>query len=204
MAISKKLLKNSRTLASNVQALKNTLTGKRALVLDRNLSGLNQISVKDYYHAVILETDVALAACPSPDIMLFSDSTPYRDNELYLDRYFSNESALFVLNYESVDVIRKLGREPSYFSLVYLPTSATIGVDASVMRQVRCGLNQDYPGVHLAKIMGCEDIYYTGTSPDSTNVDLSDIQTFVTEKDKLKPTNLVGYNRPLLINTIAV
>jgi hypothetical protein len=198
--LNKTILKNNRQLNYNVQLLKSTFPGSRALVLDRAIAGLENIKVKDFYHVVIVQDDGALESVPEPDLQIYSSPSPNKDGLPYLDQYFGIEKTLFVVNYNAAIKLKKQNKKIDLISLNFLPSDSLPATDASVERTVACGLNAEHPGVHLAKIMGCTTIHYTGIAADTLNVAYADLQAFTIEKDKYYPKNIVIGARANLAN----
>jgi len=201
MSVSRSVFKNNFSLSRNVQVFKDQFLDKRALVIKEPLAGLEDIPVKDYYNVVIIESDSAISSVSIPDVIILQDETPYRDYIPYADRYFQDSTSIFVVNYKSAELIKKAGWLPKYLSLNYLPANDSPSSNASLVRNVLCGLSSS-PGVHLAKIMGCNSIYYTDDSPASTKVSLSDISLFISEIGRLRPKNLIAIDRPSIASTI--
>lgn len=199
MALSKKILKNDRRLAVNATLMIDQLAGKRALVLSGPMSGLEDLPIKDYYDIVILESDLALVSVPVPDVTFYSDETPYRNNQLYFNRYAGNQQTIFVVNYHTTEILNLINRQLGMYAINYLPTPAAVSDRPTLARQVGCGLNALSPGVHLAQIMGCGQIFYDRSLEGTELTSLSGIQAFLSARDTLKPKNLIAINRETLI-----
>lgn len=205
MAITKKTLKNNVSLSNNVSKMQSIFPDTRALVVDGYVAGLEQIAVKDYYHVVILETDDALPSVPVPDYLVLSDNSPYRNSVFFIDKYFNNTDTIFILNYDAIRVYKKLKRKLDMFNINYLPVgNNSTSITPAKISLTNSGLNALEPGVHMAKILGCTEIYYTGVSENATRVNLGDIQEFTTRKNPNQPLllqNFISEGRATVLNT---
>lgn len=205
MAVTRKTLKNNTRLGNNISRMQDMFSGLRALVLSGPLDGLEAIQVKDFYHLVILETDAALNSVPIPDYLVLSDASPYRNSVLFIDKFFGDTNTIYVLNNELIRTYIKLKRLLDLFDIIYLPagpgTASTSPVQISLTPS---GLDAAEPGVHLALILGCTNIHYTGTSAHATRVTLDDIKSFIQEADPNQsfiPRNFIATNRETVLNT---
>lgn len=205
MAITQKSLKNNTKLSNNVSRMQNMFNGLRALVLDGPLEGLAEVAVKDFYHVVILETDAALTSVPIPDFIVLSDKTPYRNSVLFIDQFFNDINTIYALNYDMVRTYAKLKRPLSLFNINYLlANQGTSGINPAQVSFTDSGLDVTEPGVHLAQILGCADIQYTGTSANATKATLASITAFTTEVDAQQsfvPKNFISKARQPILTT---
>jgi len=205
LTLTKKTLKNNVNLINSVNEVKGLFPNTRALVLDRSLSGLESIQVKDFYNIVITEGESGLESVPVPDFIILEDSTPYRNSRLYLETLYSNENTIYLLNYNLVEIYKKLKRKIDLYSINYLPAvSQNISASPIEVHLTSSGLNSNSPGVHFAKILGCTAIHYTGISDESTTVDITDIREFTEAKgitQKYVPENFISKNRETVLNT---
>lgn len=196
--VSKKKLINNSSITNTVSLFYGAFAARRALVLDRSLSGLEAIPVKDFYDVVILETREALSSVPEPDFLFYKDASPYEGFVLIYPEVFL-EGTILVSNYNAVELFTKLNRSIEASNVNYLPSGAEAGTQASIVRHMECGLNVDTPGVHFALLSGCTTIYYTGTSGSAIQVGLSDIQAFVTAPSRLSLANLIKPGRQTIL-----
>jgi len=174
-------------------------------VVKDSLPGLENIAVKDYYNLVILETDAAFTSVPAPDYVIISDESPYRSSILYIDQLFNNTDTVFIMNFDAIKMYKKLKRSLDMFSINYLPAASGSSTEPSVVSLIDCGLNRDEPGVHMAMILGCTEIQYTGTSDNASTVTMNDIIAFTEEKDPVQnyiPKNFLGEGRSTVLNSI--
>jgi hypothetical protein len=195
-------LSDNRLLSKNIGVWTNVFNNTRALVLDRVIPELSTITVKDFYNIVILETTEALVSVPIPDYLVLSNPTPYTNNVLTLDNFFGNTSIVFCTNYDSIIEFKKLRRTLDFFSSNFLPSTTAVSNSPVTVRKTESGLNQNEPGVHLAKILGCSEIQYTGSSTSATTVGFSQIKSFTEERDRFAPRNLVGLDRPTVLENL--
>jgi len=206
MAITKKTLKRNTKLSNNISRMQGLFAGKRALVVKDTLEGLEEVAVRDYYNVIILETDEGLESVPVPDYLFIKDNSVYRDSVLFIDKYFNNPNTIFVTNYDSVHMFKKLNSTLDMFNINYLPAGSGVSSSQPVSASLTpSGLDRDEPGVHLAMVLGCTSIYYTGSSDNATTVSLNDIKEFVIEKDSnqpLIPANFIATNRKTVLNTV--
>lgn len=200
MAISRKLLRNNRLLANNVTIFSQEYLNLRALVLDQELSGLETLSVKDYYNLVILETSSALSSVPEPDFLFWQFDSPYQNGALTFPNLFSLDQTTLITNYETANKMRIINRSIDLLSVNYLPSNELSSTTPNLERKTLSGLSVNDPGVHFALISGCTEIYYTGSSPNATTVTKDDIVNFVGEQDRYFPKNLIQLNRPTVLN----
>ena len=196
MAVNRKTLKNNIDLVRSVSELKDLFPGTRALVLKDVLPGLEAIAVKDFYNLVILETDAALISVPVPDFSVYADESPYRNNVLFLDSLASNASTIFITNFNAIETFTKLNRQTGLSNQQFLPaTAGTSSTDPAIVRKTPSGLDSSEPGVHLARIMGCTDIQYTGDSDNATKATLASITAFTEQPGRFFPVNQIQQNR---------
>jgi len=174
--------------------------GKRALVLDQELPGLEETAVKDYYHLVILETDLALTSVPVPDFLLWQESSPYRGGVLTFPDLFTLDQTSLVTNYETIQEMVKIHLDVGGVNVNYLPSDEASSSTPNIERKTESGLSISDPGVHFALITGCTEVQYTGTSPNATTVTKDDIVAFTEEQDRFFPKNLVRIDRPTVLN----
>lgn len=203
MVVNKKKFINNISLSNNVSLLESFVSsGQRALVLDRNLDIAN-IAVKDFYHLVILETADALVSVPIPDIICYKSDSAYLNFALVYDQLFVNIDSLLVSNFNAVSMFSKLHRTVDQYNVNYLPSesSSAITTSAAIVNQINCGLNMLAPGVHLAKLMGIDTIYYSGVSASATTVTAADILSFTTAATRLSLANLIKPNRQPILKT---
>ena len=201
MTVSAQEMKDNRLLRVNVDNFKDAFENTRALVIKEPLDGLVDIAVGDYWNLIVLERDDVLAQVPTPDFLVYQDSSPYRNNQLYLPELFAYPNTIHVLNWKSVETFKKLNRSLEFYSVNYLVKDG-ISDDPSSKWGVDAGLDGSAPGVHLARIMGCSDIYYTGSADGATTVDISDIEAFVAVSGRYVPANLIRPNRPTVLNEV--
>lgn len=200
MAISKKVLKNNKKLANNISLLSGQFAGKRALVLRDKVDGLEDINLKDFYHIVVLENDDALQTVSEPDVLIYSDESPYRDGLLFLPTLFPLTSTLFVSNFEAMRILSKIRVDLPVLNVTFIPVDGEPSVSPHTARKSFAGLSNSAPGVHLALIMGCTEVHYSGTSTASTSVSKDDIISFIDQQDRYAPRNLVGINRKTIVS----
>lgn len=199
MAISKKLLKNNKKLANNISLLSGEFAGKRALVLHDAVDGIEALKVKDFYHLVILEHDRALASVPEPDILVYGDESPYRNGILFWPDLFYLTNTLFISNHKAIQKASAVKLELPILSATFLPANGEAGSTPLTIRKSPAGLSATEPGVHLALVLGCTEIYYTGISQHAIIVDKDKVQSFVDEQDRYTPKNFVGINRSTIV-----
>ena len=185
-----------------MQMFQNELPGKRALVLKSPVVGLELTPIRDYFDLIILENDQVLTSVSRPDIIMYQDPSPYRNSVMYFDKYFNDQGNIFVINYSATEIINSVANATNYYGCNFIPSSSPISTAPSAERKVACGLNQDTPGVHLAKIFGCTTIYYDYALQGTAYASLSTLQSFMAEKDTLKPKNLIGTNRKTLLEKL--
>lgn len=199
MAVSKKSLRNNKKLANNVSLLTNVFSNQRALVVHDYVEGLEAIKVKDFYNVVILETDNALKSVPEPDVLIYSNDSPYKNSVLYYPDLFELSTTLFITNHDALRVMSKIHLDIPVLSATFIPVVGVPGTAPIVARKVPAGLSSNEPGVHLAKIMGCNVIHYTGESTMATMMDKNDVAAFVAQKDRFTPKNFVGIDRATIL-----
>ena len=196
--INSKRLKNNKSLALNVSLLKNILLNGKALVLSRPMEGLKEnafdtpFMVNDFFSVVIAENEEALASLPFADFLIYADSSPYKDSVMHIEKMCMYKESILCTNYRAIEKLKKLNRNISTCNVNYLPTNEAIQADPHFVEGVSCGLNSVSPGVHLAKILGCSDVRY---NPE-------DLESFITEKERIVPVNLLQPRRRPLIQTL--
>ena len=200
MVVSKKTLNKNGLLGNNISLFSKEYPDIRALVLKEELLGLEEFPIKDYYHIVVLETSDGLISVPEPDFLFWQDGTPYKDSVLSYPDLFRFEKTTLVSNWRAVNKLKYMDLEKSTNSVNYLPSDEGSSEEPNIERISLSGLNQNEPGVHFSLILGATKIYYTGSSENATTVDLNDITSFIAEKEKFYPKNLIRLNRQTVSN----
>lgn len=196
---SKKKLTNNYSLANNVEMFTGFLSGKRVLVLERNLSSLDVFNVKDFYDAVLIEDLSALSTVTDPDFIFYKSESSYENFVLKFDQLFEFTKSIQISNFKAVQQFEKLGRTLDAFNANYLPSDSVITSTPSIEREIACGLNIESPAVHFAYLMGCSTIYYTGVSSFATTVTYNDIAKFTTDLGRYTYLNLIKPGRDTVL-----
>lgn len=196
----KKDMYNSSELSRNISMLQNKFAGKRALVVDGYYESLIEIPVKDFYHIIIAQSEDALASVSIPDFLIYGSETPYKEDRLHLPSYFGDRNTIFVTNYLAIKTFKKLKRRIEMYNLNYVPSDTPVNSSPADVSGIKLGLNKEHTGVHLAFLLGCDEIHYTGQCEGAQTMTVENIFLFTQEKSKYTPKHFVGINR----NTVLV
>lgn len=197
--MNKSQLKFNTKLSKNVSSLIGKAAGKRCLVLDKfiDLSGMfNGYKLNDYFDLIIVE-DMAFAnSISNPDIVFYRDELPYTESVFVMDKLEQYPNTLFCTNYEVMSKLKKMNKVLNFYNLNYLTSNESVCKLAGNVKGSVCGLNPESLGVHIALILGCSKIYYTGTS----GIDYNFLVEFTEKKVSIMPSNLIKPNRETFLN----
>lgn len=200
--INLKKLRNNRSLSINISLLSGLIKGGRALVLSEPIDYIGDtlqelggvpFYITDFFDIVIAENEKSAQCLPWADIVFYQDDSAYCNYQMKLESYAKYKNSLLCTNFNAISQIKKLNRTLKICNINYLASNEEYELSPLSVRGVKCGLSSVQPGVHLAKIMGCEEVFYNPSNLDD----------FVSAKKPraIIPVNLVRPNRRPIIHT---
>lgn len=201
--MNRKKLKANSDLGVGVSFFKEFLPNSKILVLHEFMDGIKGnmggFKINDFFDAIIAENLEAAASVDNPDFILYKESSPYKDNKLYLDQFMSYPNSIICTNYNAIKQFKKLGKSLDFYNINYLPGDIGPSKVISNVRNVECGLCPEMTGIHLALILGSTQIFYTGAE-GSKKIDYEFLVNHVEKKNAAVPANIVKPGRaPVLM-----
>ena len=198
--INKHILLNNKLPTNNCQLLKDLKIGSRALVLSTG-GAIKKVPagvrLADFFDVIIAEDFVSHQMTGFSDFVFYSDPSAYTDGIFNLDKYKDLKESIIIMNYGAIKDLVKLKKDVGIYNLSYIPTDCVItGSGGGPMNNE---LNVTCSGVHLSKILGCTTIFCDKETAHSTFMGTEDLHKFVTEKNMVRPKNLLNVSRNTIL-----
>ena len=175
--------KGNTSSAKNISILKNKFVGMRALIVSENYPELKELV--GYFDLIIVESHKGLSCTPRPDLFIDTDSTPYVNHALKENRYGGLDNTLICINFKNLQQMKRARLRYQNYILAYMPTLTPATGEPKAVDSISFGVNESHPGVHIAKIGGCKEIYATYVSPGATYLDFNGLAHFIEEEEPM-------------------
>jgi len=169
----------------NVNKLKGKFSNKRVLVISNNISEIKDNNeIFNFFDLVIAQGFEALKCCPKPDVFVDHESSPYVKSHLRENRYHGLENTLICLNFRNALEMKRASLKYKNYMLTYMPVDVVPNQTIKVVDDIKFGLSELEPGVHLAKACGSNEVFSTGESKVATHLTPDLLIEFLNEEIK--------------------
>lgn len=185
--------------AVNVSSLKNSMIGKRVLVIDKVMPIISYDVLRPFFDICIAVDGLAATWSKYPDIYISTRTDPHKKGILDMSQYTLFDHTIMCVTQSELDVIKKISKHHSSYVLSWHPVPAEVSAEFSVQTAIPYGLNVQNPGVHLARAAGATDIYASSVyGPDFNDA----LQLLISEKSGYIPKNILRPIRPQFIDEV--
>lgn len=182
--MSRQEIYNNINLNKNISLIKNKAKG-RALIIGG--SGKKIDNLLDFFDVIIVEDRKGLEVCPNPDFYIEKRHSLYKNHRLDY-KYLSIKDTVVLANIYLLEELKSSrvkidSHTLAYMSVKDLPASKKIYKSSNV----ECGLSANSPGLHLAFILGCEDVY--GYASNFSTFTYDELVSYTKEVEEIKYVN---------------